>query len=163
MTIELWVNDTFTKEDLIIRDTDSQGVKTIKHRKRQGKFYQACVGHLKGRNRTWTAFHDVDEFITVNGDTVKDAAELARAPGSVLDVVRHYRETPYGERRNDVPELWYEHFNKTACVPFARILVGATESSPEEISKGVPPFLDPLRFDTLRWRYRHSKRGNSDG
>lgn len=37
-----------------------------------------------------------------------------------------------------------------------RTLFGAVESEPEQIQRNVPTFLDPLRFETLRWRYHKS-------
>ena len=38
--------------------------KTEQYKERQRWFYKKCTRHLQKRNRTWTAFVDVDEYIT---------------------------------------------------------------------------------------------------
>lgn len=43
--------------------------------------------------------------------------------------------------------------NRT-CYTIPRRLYSAVESSPAEIAQGVPAGFDPMRFDTLRFRYR---------
>lgn len=61
MTIVEWSDSNFTKDNLIISQSDSSHKRTAKHRKRQGVFYHSCIRHLQKQNRTWTAFIDVDE------------------------------------------------------------------------------------------------------
>mmetsp|Transcript_37745 Transcript_37745/g.42252 ORF Transcript_37745/g.42252 Transcript_37745/m.42252 type:complete len:538 (-) Transcript_37745:134-1747(-) len=36
------------------------------HTMRQEEFYRSCSKHLMGQNRSWTSYHDTDEFLTFN-------------------------------------------------------------------------------------------------
>lgn len=65
-----------------------------------------------------------------------------------------------------IPPFWYEHFQQSCCATIARALYSAVESSDEEINRDVPDFINPMHYDTLRYRYRAVKRNggiNSPG
>jgi len=164
--IDVWTTDAeFTDENLMITKGDNPKERTRKHRRRQGLFYQECIRHLQKRGRSWTAFHDVDEYITVNGDLVKGGTDMVREPGYVLRLVKTYSETPNENRTKEIPNKWYDRYQSKPCVTLPRALISAVESTPEEIAlpDDVPSsVVDPMRLDTLRWRYRHSSRGKSD-
>jgi len=40
--------------------------KTAYHRLRQREFYKACSAHLVEQNKSWTSYHDTDEFFTID-------------------------------------------------------------------------------------------------
>eukprot|EP00536_Pseudo-nitzschia_multiseries_P012949 jgi/Psemu1/327032/estExt_fgenesh1_pg.C_5240001 len=44
--------------------TDYGFAQTKYHRRRQPLFYRYCAMHLVKQNRSWTSFHDTDEFVT---------------------------------------------------------------------------------------------------
>jgi hypothetical protein len=66
-----------------------------------------------------------------------------KMPGNVLQTLRNVRST----QPNNT------HFQKN-CITVPRVTYGSIESSTEEVQKDVPPFLDGLKFDTLRFRHR---------
>ena len=88
---------------------------------------------------------------------------MVAQPANVLPVVKTYAETAAENRSKDVPGYWYDHFQETPCVLLPRALVSAVPSNSEAMHREVPSTIDPMRFDTLRWRFRHSKRGRSVG
>jgi hypothetical protein len=156
MTIIEWTDSDFTNLNLLWNQTTPVGLKTKMHRTRQDVFVQACTMHLHEHNRTWTAYTDVDEYMAINSYIYKDAEELMQQPGSILKLVQEFSTTenyPKGLKNRD-PKSWFRRFHKP-CVAIPRILFSATESSPREIAGRVPLpiFVDPQRFDTLRWRY----------
>jgi len=174
MTIEVWSDSDFTAMNLIINSTiDKPNDMTNKHRKRQNQFYQQCTRHLQKAGRTWTSYHDVDEFLTINGRVVvQDSDALVGRPGSVLQIVQKYSAPNNNNNNNktkDDPEFWYTHFQQSCCVTIARALYSAKESTLEEISRGFPPallegeLLDVRSFDTLRYRHRAGSSANGLG
>lgn len=161
INIEVWSDADFTSEDLKILPGDSAEEKTTKHRHRQVYFYQACAEYLQEeKGRTWTTFHDIDEYIALNHDVIQDtnAKMLASQPGHVIQMVKKYSETEYRNTAQVEPALWYTHFQRSSCVTIARAMYSAVESKPEETAKDVPDFIDPVKFDTLRFRHRESPR-----
>lgn len=179
VTIVEWTDVNFTRWNLTIDPGDGDEKRLHKHRNRQNAFYRACTRHLMARNRTWTIFHDPDEYLAINGDVVEGTERLLTEPGIVLKMVEHLRYNATATETEDYakkvitidtstrarvdggrgPEAWLEHFQKSHCITFARALYGVVESTKKEISRDVPPSLDPLRFDTLRFRYRATARG----
>jgi len=170
MTIEVWSDSNYTKKNLTIdRANDTLGQMTNKHRNRQTAFYRACQRHMQQEGRTWTSFHDVDEFLTVNGRVVKNSDLLVGQPGIILQMVKNYssqsnNNTARAATGSGEEEFWYTHFQQSCCVTIARALYSAKESTPDEIAWGFPISLagdfDARQFDTLRYRYRA---GEADG
>lgn len=99
-----------------------------------------------------------EQYLTVNGETVTGAKDVMVQPGSVLPVVKTYSSTSSDKRNLGAPAYWYSHFSQSACVTIGRVLITAVESSDKVISKDVPTVIDPKKLDTLRWRYRHTRR-----
>jgi hypothetical protein len=62
----------------------------------------------------------------------------------------------------NVPRSWYDSFN-FPCVSIARTLYSAIESTESEVTRQVPFFLNASQFDTLRFRYRGTIRGEREG
>jgi hypothetical protein len=125
-----------------LNETDSLA-KTKMHLQRQMYFYSGCARYLQKENRTWTTFHDVDEFLTVDEHFVNDTETLLKEPGNVLQTLRNVRSTqPHNT-----------HFQKI-CITVPRVMYGSIESSTEQVQKDVPSFLDGMKFDTLRYRHR---------
>jgi len=54
----------------------SQAADIDYHHFRQTKFYQACSRHLVERGRTWTSYHDIDEFITFENNSIDHGIQL---------------------------------------------------------------------------------------
>jgi hypothetical protein len=154
MTIVEWTDSNFTTENLLRREDESHDSKRQKHMRRQNTFYKMCAWHMHNHNRSWTAFHDTDEFLTMNSDIVKN---VTMPSGYILDRIKQY-----GSNHSVQNPSWAKMYNRT-CVVIPRTLYGAVESTEEERSKDVPSFVDPMQFDTLRWRYRASKRGERNG
>lgn len=150
INISYWNDDMFMNEKWLARAKVLQANCTMEekrkvHRQRQSQFYRQCARTLKRENYTWTAFHDVDEYIGLDSHRLNQTADLISKPGSVLRYVKHVRHTE--------PEN--EHMQKI-CITIPRNQFGAKESSTREIRRGVPRFIDPKQFNTLR--YRHSAR-----
>ena len=99
-----------------------------------------CMEHMHQQGRTWTAMWDVDEYIVFNGynravgnvTTPNDLAE----PGCILNYIVQAEEN--------------------LCYPMMRLEVGTKEDPPTLRNISIPN-LDPLRFDTLRYRYKNVK------
>ena len=163
--IEKYPHKNYTK--------DHVDVKTYYHRKRQALFYKECTKHLQEQHhrtgRIWTSYHDVDEYIVIQDSYVKttvtgsgrqksvvynpNSGETMYKAGSVLtqiQTIQHNinknRLTPNNNNENN-DELG------VFCYPINRQRICSKESLYEDITEDVPSFLDPLRFDTLRYRY----------
>jgi hypothetical protein len=140
--------------------------RTVLHRKRQLDFYHGCARHLKQRNRTWTSFHDNDEYVVATDAANVTARDIQQSPGAILAVFQQYssrRNEPQVVNRYNATEAfqfrdWDVWFSAKPCVVLPRVFVSAKESSEADVAKGVPDFLDPYRFDTLRWRHQGTKR-----
>jgi len=114
-----------------------------RHRNRQKRFYEACMTHLHHANRTWTAMYDSDEFLTLK-DTSNTTRELVSKEGWFIRYVQENNLTEAG------------------CFSFPRVLFGAQEIPSDELHSDHPDELDavdPMRFDTLRFRY-HAEHGH---
>lgn len=116
------------------------------HLSRQRYFYGKCIKYLQGRNRTWTAFHDIDELIVVDERVVPDAEEHTAKPGSVVQMLKEVKSM------KPVPNGWTK-----SCVPVPRCRFSATVSNPKDVTLNVPPEINANQLETLRWRYRSLK------
>jgi len=157
---------------------DDDRTLTSKHRLRQGLFYQACTRFLKQRGRSWTAYVDIDEYVTLNYDVLHNSthSDFQRRSGSILRMVKALSNSSSGGNNGDEDErpvvaassttntrFWYSHFQKSSCVTLSRGTISAYESTADEVARDMPKFVDPSRLDTLRFRYRASPRKNKDG
>lgn len=168
ITIVEWTDTDFAPNATVLRiqPSDAFDTKKNKHRHRQGLFYHACIEHLQRQNRTWTSFHDVDEYMTINMDVVDNAKELFGKPGSILQMVQKYSQNAATSTSNDEDpdhSFWYEHFQQGPCVTIARSLYSVVESTEEDVFRDVPALVNARQFDTLNWRYRANKRTGRDG
>jgi hypothetical protein len=145
MNITLWGDSdfNFATDMKAANQTDVSFAKTIVHRRRQSHFYEDFALNLQKKKRTWTSFHDVNEFLTVDQHFVNGTDTLLNEPGNVLQTLRHVRLT----QPNNT------HFHKN-CITVPRVTYGSIESSTEQVQKDIPSFLDGMKFDTLRYRHR---------
>jgi hypothetical protein len=159
MVIEEWKDETFMDEAhtkraydfLEVRNTTSRKRKQSYHMQRQSHFYRYCAMHMQAKNRTWVSFHDVDEYYVINSETVKNATERMREPGSVLKVLNTVQKIV--EPLFKLTNITLTKHHMTPCVTTYRTRYGAVESTEKELRRGVPDFVDPKRFETLRWRH----------
>jgi hypothetical protein len=137
---------------------------------RQVEFYQACAMHLRSRNRTWTSFHDVDEFLVVRSQphaTNSHFRNETKHPGAVARVVQAYTglDVPDSVDPTDLQlyRNWSVWFSVRPCFNVPRAMFSAFPSSEVDVSKGVPAYVNARRFDTLNWRYQATDHWSSDG
>lgn len=154
MTIVEWMNFT---DSLLRHEQDSPRQKLEKYKNLQTSFYRACAAHLQEHNRTWTSFHDTDEFLTISSEVYNHSNHLVEKPGNILQVLQDLRQSTHS-----VEEWPYSHF-QPPCISIPRALYSAIESTPEEQKENVPSFIDSDQLDTLRYRYRLTPRGGRDG
>jgi hypothetical protein len=139
--------------------------------RRQVHFYQSCALYLRSRNRTWTSFHDSDEYIVVR--PLPSLLERQRQPGAIPTIVETYASRGYNQSTSDIPtgnatsengvSFWHHWFSDKPCMTFPRVLFGAVPSPHEDVTREVPSFVDARQFSTLNWRYRATPPGATDG
>jgi Glycosyltransferase family 92 len=135
MTIITWTDRDFADWKRLRKTTSSDKLGR-RYLRRQRLFLSKCMEHMHQQGRTWTAMWDVDEYIIFNGynraigniTTPNDLVE----PGCMLDYI--------------------EQADENLCYPMMRLEVGTKEDPPTLRNISIPN-LDPLRFDTLRYRY----------
>lgn len=136
MTIITWTDGNFA-DWRRLRNGASKEKLGRRYLRRQRLFLGKCMEHLHEQGRTWTAMWDVDEYIIFNGynrtagnvtTTPHDLAE----PGSIFNYIMQAEER--------------------LCYPMMRLEVG-TKEDPHTLRNISIPKLNPLRFDTLRYRY----------
>jgi hypothetical protein len=144
MTILLW-----NESEYIVWGEDSVSPRQ-QHLIRQRRFLKHCLEFLYHQNRTWTALWDTDEYIAFNkynftrkhptsGNSATSAVDMSRK-GVIFDYL-----TSYGENN---------------CIIMPRVLVGNQET-PSIMNESHS--LNPIRFDTLRFRYRGFLRAKENG
>jgi hypothetical protein len=135
------------------------------HNTRQNRFLRQCALHMKETgNQTWVSFHDVDEYYVVNDKLVRNSSMLVQEPSSGFRLLQDTNAHLDALQRLENKTITENYVGP--CVTTYRTLYGAVESSPDEIQRNVPSFLEPRRFETLRWRYhatpqRHVQGGKS--
>ena len=150
-----------------------------KHRYRQSNFYIECSKHLIKSKRNWTSYHDIDEFLTITEDffshdnprpalsspEVRDKATLSSflnytsftsQPGYVLKLIQEYSREP----TNTSPI--HEDLSQV-CIHIPRTKYSAVESPRNLTQQNVPFEIDSNHFETLRFRYRATKKFDRDG
>jgi hypothetical protein len=149
MYIEEWNDRSFLRFHLMRNENDTVAIRHLKHRWRQSTFYKGCIRSLRQFNRTWTTFIDSDEYLAINSRTVDNTALRMQQPGHVADFFHEITR----QAQSDPNYTFAVNFGQP-CVLLSRAMYGSVESTDEEIRRDVPDFLDPARFDTLRWRHR---------
>jgi hypothetical protein len=160
MVIEEWKDEDFMDEDhkkraysfLAERDKKSRQNRQQYHMERQAHYYRYCALHMQAMNRTWVSFHDVDEYYVINSEVVKNATERMQEPGSVLKVLNQVQSLAQPLFNLTNISISEDHY-LTPCVTTYRLQYSAVESTEKERRQGVPDFIDPGRFETLRWRH----------
>jgi hypothetical protein len=140
---ESWVTKRFAQ--------DKPSVDLIRHRARQRLFYYHCMREHKRNGMEYTLLIDVDEFIAVNYESMRDlrptdAPWPITQAGSVLQLLRHEREFHPNDNATSFP-----------CVQIPRLRFGSVEtdlhSDPLSLSlSGSINNWGVSRLATLRWR-----------
>ena len=133
-----------------IAEWEHEQIDKISYLMVQPMFYESCSIYLQSQGASWTSYHDLDEFIVLNEDRFPDAEERMRQPNSLMSTFETLRQTD-------------PHHSELLCNFISRSLVGCVESTPDEIAKDVPAPFDPLRFDTLHYRYKTARGNLSNG
>jgi hypothetical protein len=164
MNITIWNDTDFVTKDLARSQADKKDDLKNKHRARQGQFYQACSRHLKNLNRTYTTYHDTDEFLTISDEfystestkTVHASVSFKSQPGHILQLLEDYHRESHNqtETHQDLSDI---------CIHAPRALYSTVESTKDERQRDVPDWVNSEQFDTIRYRYRLTKRGNHNG
>jgi hypothetical protein len=157
--------------------------------RRQIDFYNSCAMHMKSQNRTWTSFHDSDEFMVVVKNSINAGVTRGNAtdgiakddePGRALQIVNRYYHADWNERegalrpvehawRREAHADWDFWFSALPCVVLPRVLMGSSATSLEQNvdadadDADFPVFLDADRFDTLRYRVQGTEKGGTGG
>lgn len=124
------------------------------HNMRQNSFLKKCAVHMKEHDRTWVSFTDVDEYYVINHELIQNSSQLMEEPGGGLKVLHEMNFLV--ESLHRMTNLTITDRFRGPCITTYRTLYGAVESKKVDIRQRVPSFLDPHRFETLRWRYHKS-------
>jgi hypothetical protein len=149
MNITYWTQ----KEDFM----DTKTLIEFKHKNRsresyiqtQKAFDIACLTHLNTQKRTWTLVYDTDEFWSLNNDVVPNTTSKMKQHGIAMDIIKRaqQKDLSVGVTEETAPK-WF-----SSCIGIKRTEYTAFESLQEYVHKGVPSYLDPYRFVTLRFRH----------
>ena len=168
MTIVEWTYEDYMEEDHLkeamafLNNTSSTPEDAqVYHNKRQNEFLRQCAIHMKEHDRKWVSFHDVDEYYVINSNLVLDAAVRMQDPGGGMKLLLEVQGIL--EPMYDMADIVVTKHYLGPCVTTYRSMYGAVQSTEEEIKQDVPAFLDPRRFETLRWRHHKSHRDPQDG
>eukprot|EP00980_Cylindrotheca_fusiformis_P004303 scaffold918_cov126-Cylindrotheca_fusiformis.AAC.82 len=131
----------------------------------QRVFYGNCLNHLKKHGWTWTFVADTDEFLVLNKHAVPNAGERMKQHGSIMDTLQYARSSNSDDQNNNKTRFSFQSKRQqqrwgnasTVCVTMKREQYSSFESPKEVIKEDVPPFLDPYRFQTMRFRYHRKK------
>ena len=162
MKITVWNDEDFNHQNksLLRSDYDSANALKSKHRARQSSFYQECSRYLKNQNRTYTTFHDTDEYITISDEFYSknnrsgvdfSSEEFKSQPGHILKVLDHYNNN-----QTDVGI-------SSVCFHVPRAKYSAVESDNSLRNHNVPDWINSTHYNTLRYRYRTTPRPGRDG
>jgi hypothetical protein len=138
-----------------LETTATPGTTTTMLRKQQQQqplFYNNADSNNDNSNDAWVILTDVDEYVTINPRIADSHHKLYRPyqattsltqPGTILQFLQQ-------EQRQHKPQ---------ACIHMARRdMVSNQESTMEEISVGVPDYIDPTTLFTTRWRYQSHRK-----
>jgi len=115
----------------------------INDRKHQQNFHANCTRFLWEQNRTWVAYIDANEYLTVSKDTVEDTQQLFSQPGNVL---RAFQSSGIQEN---------------LCPSIARVRFRSAEGWVDDghTDSGV----NGATLNTLQLWRKHSRKGGSRG
>ena len=154
-----------------------------RHRRVQKFFYTQCGHYFRTHNRTWTTFHDVDEYIYLNPLSVLHATQRLSEPGNIRRYLeershgtisspttetttsdgattrkrgRHQQGTARTPSMHRTQGKSYQAMHKDHCILMERNYFGSVRESKDRIQQGVPSFLNASHFETLSWLHRTS-------
>ena len=154
-----------------------------RHRRVQKFFYTQCGHYFRTHNRTWTTFHDVDEYIYLNPLSVLHATQRLTVPGNIRRYLeershgtisspttetttsdgattrkrgRHQQGTTRTTSMHRTKGKLYQAMHKDHCILMERNYFGSVPESMDRIQQGVPSFLNASHFETLSWLHRTS-------
>mmetsp|Transcript_4535 Transcript_4535/g.9003 ORF Transcript_4535/g.9003 Transcript_4535/m.9003 type:complete len:431 (+) Transcript_4535:44-1336(+) len=173
MNITIWEDKDFLPRDvdLLRKPSDTPDERRSKNIRRHTYLLHQCSIHLKRLNRTWTAYHDIDEYLTISEDffspdnprfaseeeffkatsPIPNRTAFMSEPGFVLRLLQKYTNEP------NITSPTHDDLSKT-CFHAPRAKYSAVESPRELTQKGVPFYINADRLDTLRYRYRTTRR-----
>ena len=153
MTWELWDETHVFPSPESLQTLRDQGDLVKLHRARQSYFYAQCMRELKLRSKNdnqdeWVILTDVDEYVTINPRVSQKGHKLYQPhvnttltpPGSILSFLRQQPKSP------------------PSCFHMARRDMVSKESSLDEISVGVPSFMNAQDYFSTRWRHQSHRK-----
>lgn len=175
LTIITWTDEDFVDPPHALRRSPSDNHKRIyqKHRLRQRAFYYQCTRHLQQQNRSWTVYHDSDEFVVLNADVLpKDSVERLVVDNPRGGYIWQYlNETVSSQPKENLAQV----YRNKVCLPIPRRRFSATDlETIEPLHDLVPHSMilssssleqqQPVakRFETLRWWHRTYADNTSD-
>lgn len=138
------------------------------YKKQQGMLNRNCLNHLKVNNWTWTFLADTDEFLVLNKYAVPNAHEKMKQRGVAMDILKTAQKSSnnVGDQQDNESNVFSFQSERqqrrwgnatNVCVTMMRQQYSSFESPREMIEASVPSFLDPYRFQTMRFRYHRRK------
>lgn len=134
----------------------------------QHVFCLECQKTMKHDNKTWTLFTDSDEFLVYNyfhedAEDENPYGSYKKASINDLSVERNEtisirKDLPLLTEKTVIQYLFEHKIELPSCIRLPALYFGANESSIQEISKGVPPEINPYDFMTLRYRKHNMPR-----
>jgi Glycosyl transferase family 2 len=169
--VDVWNDDTFVATRNCTPDMSRPDILSAKkdsHRCRQIEFYQSCARHLRAQNRTWTSFHDIDEYLVVASRANASHNDLVQHPGAILKLIQRYASSRSADDNNSSArdETNWPHWFSRPCFTVPRVLFSAAEVAnlhDDALSNQAPSFVNVSQFDTLRYRYQATPAGSADG
>ncbi|KAL7460540.1 hypothetical protein ACHAXS_000987 [Conticribra weissflogii] len=173
MNITIWRDEDYVPSNVVLtrQPNDTADQKREKRYQRQGFLYYECSKYLKRLNKTWTTYHDIDEYLTISEDffspnntrfKTREEFIISTSPipnrtafmsqqGFVLRLLRTYLN-----EQHNISSV-HDDLSKR-CIHVPRAKYGAIESPRELTQKAVPSYINADRLDTLRYRFRTTKR-----
>jgi len=128
------------------------------HRNMQAEFFRTCFMYHQSNNRTWTLYTDTDEFLVIDSTNVANTSQKMQQHGIAWDLIAEAHKYP---QRNISSDKAPNNRLELDCISLKREQYTSHESPRSHVTNQVPSFLDPYRFQTLR--YRHSMKAGLMG
>ncbi|KAL7468484.1 hypothetical protein ACHAXS_008709 [Conticribra weissflogii] len=175
INITIWHDENYVPRNVTLKRVaqDNDETRQLKYLYRQQFLHYECSKYFRKLNKAWTSYHDIDEYLTISDDffspsnprfssqdeyakstsPIPNRTAFMSEPGYVLRLLQTYVK----EQSNTFPVQ--QDLNEI-CIHIPRAKYGAIESSRNLTQRDVPFYINGDRLDTLRYRYRITRRFN---